>query len=126
MRLRKVATRASLQGSATTRALTMKNHNAPTLTRRSWLGAVSTPVAAAALLPMAAAAAERTPAMDLGTRVYNIRDFGAKGDGKTLDTAALQAAIDACTRDGGGTVLVPSGTFVIGTTELKSNVTLHL
>jgi len=63
---------------------------------------------------------------DLGARVYNIRDYGAKGDGKTLDTAALQAAIDACTNDGGGTVLVPSGTFVIGTVELKSNVTLHL
>src|SRR6202035_482469 len=67
-----------------------------------------------------------TTSDDLGTRVYNIRDFGAKGDGKTLDTAALQAAIDACTRDGGGTVLVPSGTFVVGTTELKSNVILHL
>jgi hypothetical protein len=63
---------------------------------------------------------------DMGARIYNIRDFGAKGDGKTLDTAALQTAIDACARDGGGTVLVPSGTFVIGTTELKSNVTLRL
>jgi hypothetical protein len=78
------------------------------------------------LLPAYTSAAERTPAMDLGARIYNIRDFGAKGDGKSLDTTALQAAIDACTRDGGGTVLVPAGTFVIGTTELKSNVTLHL
>jgi len=103
----------------------MSNHN-HTMTRRSWLGAVSTPVAAAALLPAYASAAERTPATHLGARLYNIRDFGAKGDGKSLDTAALQAAIDACTRDGGGTVLVPAGTFVIGTTQLKSNVTLHL
>ncbi|MGC1186725.1 MAG: glycosyl hydrolase family 28 protein, partial [Candidatus Acidiferrales bacterium] len=63
---------------------------------------------------------------DLGARVYNIRDFGAKGDGATLDTAAVQAAIDACTRDQGGTVLVPAGVFAIGTVELKSNVTLHL
>ena len=62
----------------------------------------------------------------IGAKIYNIRDFGAKGDGKTLDTAALQAAIDACHRDQGGTVLVPAGVFVIGTTELKSNVTLHL
>ena len=61
-----------------------------------------------------------------GTRVYNIRDFGAKGDGVTLDTAALQAAIDACNRDQGGTVLVPAGVFVIGTVEIKSNVTLHI
>ncbi|MGB7189666.1 MAG: glycosyl hydrolase family 28-related protein, partial [Acidobacteriaceae bacterium] len=65
-------------------------------------------------------------ASTLGARVYNIRDFGAKGDGATLDTAALQAAIDSCNRDGGGTVLVPAGTFLIGTTEIKSNVTLHL
>ena len=63
---------------------------------------------------------------DLGARVYNIRAYGAKGDKTTLDTAALQAAIDACTADGGGTVLVPAGTFVIGTVELKSNVTLHI
>lgn len=63
---------------------------------------------------------------DLGARVYNIRDYGAKGDGTTLDTAAVQAAIDACNRDGGGTVLVPAGTFQIGTLELKSNVTLHV
>jgi polygalacturonase len=63
---------------------------------------------------------------DLGARVYNIRAYGAKGDKTTLDTAALQAAIDACTGDGGGTVLVPAGTFVIGTVELKSNVTLHI
>ena len=73
-----------------------------------------------------AAPQPRSDSGDLGARVYNIRDFGAKGDGATLDTAALQAAIDACSRDGGGTVLVPAGTFVIGATELKSNVTLHI
>jgi polygalacturonase len=61
-----------------------------------------------------------------GTRTYNILDFGAKGDGKTLDTHALQAAIDACTKDNGGIVLVPAGVFVIGTVEMKSNVTLHI
>jgi polygalacturonase len=66
------------------------------------------------------------PGSDLGARVYNVRDFGAKGDGVSLDTAALQTAIDTCTRDGGGTVLVPAGTFHIGTVELKSNVTLHI
>jgi hypothetical protein len=65
-------------------------------------------------------------ARDSGARTYNIRDFGAKGDGVTLDTAALQAAIDACTKDRGGTVLVPAGVFVIGTVEIKSNVTLRI
>lgn len=104
------------------------------LSRRAWLGKMALPasgvvLAAAWLDPQRAAAAkhksEESPS-DLGARVYNIRDHGASGDGKTLDTAALQAAIDACNKDGGGTVLVPSGTFVIGTTELKSNVTLHI
>ncbi|HTQ10549.1 MAG TPA: glycosyl hydrolase family 28-related protein, partial [Fimbriimonadaceae bacterium] len=52
----------------------------------------------------------------------NVRDFGAKGDGVTLDTAAVQSAIDAANKDQGGIVLVPAGVFVIGTVELKSNV----
>ncbi len=103
----------------------MDDQNSPTLTRRKWLGAVSTPAMGAVLLPLGSSAAGHGT-QDLAARVYNIRNFGAKGDGKTLDTAALQAAIDACTREGGGTVLVPSGTFVIGTTELTSNVTLRL
>src|SRR6266567_5722083 len=65
-------------------------------------------------------------AVSLGARTYDIRDFGAKGDGTSLDTVAVQAAIDACANDRGGVVLVPAGDFVIGTVELKSNVTLHL
>src|SRR5687767_12378491 len=60
------------------------------------------------------------------TRIYNIRDFGAKGDGQTNDTTAIQKAIDACYKDKGGTVLVPAGVFVTGTIELKSNVTFHI
>jgi polygalacturonase len=67
-----------------------------------------------------------TEQKDLGARVYNIADFGAVGDGVTLSTTAVQNAIDTCTKDGGGTVLVPAGDFVIGTIELKSNVTLKL
>lgn len=61
-----------------------------------------------------------------GARVFNVREFGAKGDGKTLDTIAVQSAIDAAHKDQGGTILVPAGTFVIGTIELKSNVTLKI
>ena len=40
---------------------------------------------------------------------YSISDFGAVGDGKTLNTSAIQQAIDACTEAGGGCVLVPAG-----------------
>jgi hypothetical protein len=92
-------------------------------TRRVWLG-----VGPAAAGLLAANQAQAQPAADknLGAKTYNIRDFGAKGDGATLDTAALQAAIDACNRDQGGTVLVPGGVFVIGAVEMKSNVTLHI
>ena len=56
----------------------------------------------------------------------NICDFGALGDGKTLNTAAIQAAIDACTAAGGGRVVVPAGKYLSGTLCLKSNVELHL
>lgn len=99
--------------------------------RRQWLASASTVAAAAGAGFLAASARADEPrtvaaAGSAGTRVYDIRDFGAKGDGQTLDTAALQAAIDACHGDQGGTVLVPAGVFVIGTTELKSNVTLHI
>jgi polygalacturonase len=54
------------------------------------------------------------------------RDFGAKGDGKTKDTVALQGAIDACAAQGGGTVLVKAGTYVSAPLVLKSNITLRL
>jgi hypothetical protein len=107
--------------------------SASLLSRREWLRKLALPATGAALAaellePRALGAKRKaeTSTVDLGARVYNIRDYGAKGDGKSIDTTALQAAIDACNKDGGGTVLVPSGTFVIGSTELKSNVTLHI
>jgi len=108
--------------------------NRPLLTRRQWLGkapasALATAAAMSLLAEHTLAAkptSHATPASDLGSRIYNIRDFGAKGDGVALDTAAVQTAIDTCTHDGGGTVLVPVGTFQIGTVELKSNVPLHI
>ena len=56
----------------------------------------------------------------------NILDFGAIGDGKTLCTAQIQAAIDACAESGGGTVTVPAGRYLTGTIWLRSNVELHL
>jgi len=56
-----------------------------------------------------------------------ITEFGATGDGATVDTAAIQAAIDACHAAGGGTVVVPAGgTFLTGQIELRSHLELHL
>jgi hypothetical protein len=92
------------------------------ISRRNWLGVLS----AASLTTGMLAAQPATGGSRAGTRVYNIVDFGAKGDGKSLDTVAVQAAIDACAKDQGGTVLVPAGVFAIGTVEMKSHVTLHI
>ena len=67
-----------------------------------------------------------TAKISLETRVFNIVEHGAKADGKTVNTKAIQAAIDACGAAGGGTVVVPAGTFVTGTIWLRSHVELHL
>ena len=56
---------------------------------------------------------------------YCVTDFGAKGDGKTLNTAALQAALDACARTG-GTVTVPKGVYLTGTLKIGDDTELHL
>ena len=57
--------------------------------------------------------------------VFNITDYGAKGDGITLDTKSIQHAIDECFSKGGGTVYFPAGkSFLTGTIYLKSNITL--
>lgn len=58
--------------------------------------------------------------------IYDVMEYGAKGDGLTLDTSALQAAIDACAAQRGGTVFVPSGIYLTGTLVLRDNVTLYL
>jgi polygalacturonase len=56
----------------------------------------------------------------------NILKFGAKADGSTLNTKSINDAIDACSKKGGGVVLVPPGVFLTGPLVLKSNVNLHL
>jgi polygalacturonase len=56
----------------------------------------------------------------------SILEYGARPDGKTLNTSAIQRAIDDAFQAGGGTVHVPSGTFLTGRIDLKSRVTLYL
>jgi polygalacturonase len=57
---------------------------------------------------------------------FNVRDFGAIGNGTDKDTAAFQKALDACASNGGGTVLVPGGSYVIGSIVLGNNTILNL
>ena len=58
--------------------------------------------------------------------MFNVNDFGAVGDGATLDTAAIQRALDACRDAGGGEVTVPGGRYLTGTLEVHSYTTLNL
>ncbi len=57
---------------------------------------------------------------------YNVLDYGARGDGKANNTKAINAAIDAAAKNGGGTVYFPAGDFLSYTIRLKSNITLYL
>lgn len=57
---------------------------------------------------------------------FNVVDYGAAGDGKTLCTEFIQKAVDACAAAGGGTVHFPAGKYLSGAIFLKSNVTLHI
>ena len=68
----------------------------------------------------------QTQSARAGRREFNVRDFGAAGDGSTLDTAAVQRAIDAAAAVG-GRVIVPGGrSYLVGTLELKGGIDFHL
>src|SRR5882762_4314646 len=66
------------------------------------------------------------PATPAAAASYNVRTYGATGDGKTVDTPAINKAIEAVHAAGGGTLIFPAGTYVCFTICLKSNVDLYL
>ena len=74
----------------------------------------------------ALAFASQEPSSDYQQHRFDVRSFGATGDGSTLDTQAIQRAIRAASRAGGGIVLFHPGTYLAGTFELLSNVTLDI
>jgi hypothetical protein len=59
-------------------------------------------------------------------RTFNVRDFGALGNGTDKDTAAVQKALDACAVSGGGEVLVPAGKYLIGSIQIGQRTVLRL
>ena len=58
--------------------------------------------------------------------IFDVRNYGAVGDGKTLNTIAIQKAIDDCVSSGGGRVLVSGGIYLIGSITIGSGVDLHI
>jgi polygalacturonase len=72
------------------------------------------------------AAAARARAAATGGKRHVISDYGAVADGTTLNTVAIQKAIDTASAAGGGTVVIPPGTFLSGSIFLKAGVGLHL
>ncbi|HVW20984.1 MAG TPA: glycosyl hydrolase family 28-related protein [Opitutaceae bacterium] len=81
-------------------------------------------LAFAAVLAGRAAAPAAPPAA--APAAYNVRSFGAAGDGATKDTAAFQKALDACAVNGGGEVVVPAGRYLIGSIQLGEATVLRL
>jgi polygalacturonase len=77
-------------------------------------------------LPVLGLFSAALPAMAAGGTAIDITNAGVVGDGITLNTTAIQKAIDDCSAAGGGTIRFPAGRYLTGTIQLKSNVTLHL
>ena len=105
--------------------------------RRRFLARSAQAVVGVAMVPEAMRAgsfeivakpAVMTPKVGTGPARLNVRDagFAAAGDGVTRDTATLQAALDRCGVLGGGEVLVPEGTYLTGSIQLRSNTVLRL
>ncbi|MEP7353799.1 MAG: glycosyl hydrolase family 28 protein [Acidobacteriota bacterium] len=91
------------------------------LSRRQWLATIATAAVASAADRKTATSSSVKAAIKI-----NVREFGAKGDGTTKDTAAFQQALDRCSVFGGGEVVVPAGNYRTGAIALRSNTLLRL
>jgi len=95
------------------------------VTRKRLVG-MGTVAALCTVLLGAAMGAQQSPSAAGRPGVCEVRAFGAAGDGRQLDTEAINAAVRWCAKGGGGTVEFGPGTYLSGTIEMLSNITLHL
>jgi polygalacturonase len=95
-------------------------------TRRRDLLKLSPLAVAAAATTIGRSAFAESPAVAITERPFDVRTFGATGDGTTVDTPAINRAIEALATAGGGTLLFPAGTYLCFTIHLRSNVDLYL
>jgi polygalacturonase len=93
--------------------------------RRNFLQLASAGIGAAVAATAAQGVAHAAPGSP-ATGNFDVKNFGATGDGKTIDTPAINKTIDAAAAAGGGTVLFPAGNYLSYSIHLKSNVTLQL
>jgi polygalacturonase len=94
--------------------------------RRRFLKTAGAGLAGGALVALPQSAIAETSTAASTSVAHDVTAFGARGDGKTLDSPAVNKAIEAAAAAGGGTVIFPAGTYLCYSIHLKSNVALHL
>jgi polygalacturonase len=94
--------------------------------RRNFLSVASAGIAGGALGVGARAVDAQANNSSANVGGYDVRTFGAKGDGTTIDSPAINKAIEKAAADGGGTVRFPAGNYLCYSIRLKSNITLYL
>src|SRR4051794_1442793 len=104
--------------------------NRRTMERRSFLKVATQAALAVPMLASVESLGESTKpnvaALPTPKVTINVRDLGAKGDGATKDTLAIQQAIERCSVLGGGEVVVPAGEYLTGSLALRSGVLLRI
>ena len=94
--------------------------------RRGFLKVAGTGLGAGALVSLPETAIAENASGVQRQAVFLVTDFGAKGDGSSLDSDAINSAIGAASRAGGGIILFPAGLYLSYSLRLRSNITLHL